>query len=52
MAAALQATLAKVQSLRAEADGDNVFTDLEDYGVPVKAAFAKAFDEVEGLLQV
>ena len=51
MAAALRGTLAKVQSLRAEADGDDVFSYLEECGVPVKATFGDAFDEVESLLQ-
>lgn len=52
VAAAVKGTLGKVRGLRAEAAGDNVFTFLEECGVPVKAAFAKAFDEVEALLQV
>lgn len=52
LAAAVRVTLEKVQSLRAEAAGDEVFTYLEKCGVPVKAAFAEAFAEVEGVLQV
>jgi hypothetical protein len=44
------AVLQTAQTLRAEMDGDRLFAYLDRSGVPVRAAFVSALDEVESLL--
>jgi hypothetical protein len=48
---AVQDALAKLQSLRAEVAGDQLFSYLESCGLKIKGVFTETFSEVETLLR-
>jgi hypothetical protein len=50
LAVAVRETIAKVESLRNEAEADTVFAYLEECSVPVRAALSAALDDVQEIL--
>lgn len=50
LSVAVQKTIEKIESLRVEAEADNVFAYLEECNIPVRAAIADALDDVQDIL--